>query len=116
MTAVASESAIILSFVRRGRTLSLDSTLYHKDETTPVKKMIPQLLSPLSDFADLIMTHFREIWSFLLYIGLSSAVIVVLIGAILEFTKAGLVRGRNLVMSGILLAIACEYFILFPPF
>ena len=78
--------------------------------------MIQQLLSPLSDFADLIMTYFREIWSFLLYIGLSSAVIVVLVGAILEFTKAGLVRGRNLVMSGILLAIICEYFILFPPF
>ena len=116
MTAFASESTIILSLVRRGKTLSLDSTLYHKDETTPVKKMIPQLLSPLSDFADLIMTYFREIWSFLLYIGLSSAVIVVLVGAILEFTKAGLVRGRNLVMSGILLAIICEYFILFPPF
>jgi hypothetical protein len=74
------------------------------------------ILSPLSDFANLIGTHLAEIWNFLLFVGFSSAVIVIIVGAILEFTEARIGKGRRLVMSGILLAIVCEYFVLFPPF
>ncbi|MGY5875036.1 MAG: hypothetical protein RTU30_04755 [Candidatus Thorarchaeota archaeon] len=73
------------------------------------------LLSPLSDFANLIATYFVEIWDFLLFIGRISAVIVVLTGAILWFTSSNEKRGKGLVASGILLAIVIQYFVMYPP-
>jgi hypothetical protein len=72
-------------------------------------------LSPLSDFANLIAMHFAEIWDFLIFIGRVSAVIVVLVGAILWFTSSNEGRGKGLVASGILLAIVIQYFVMYPP-
>jgi hypothetical protein len=73
------------------------------------------ILSPLVDFANLIATYFAEIWEFLIFIGRISAVIVVLVGAILWFTEVNSSKGKSLVMSGILLAIIVQYFVAFPP-
>ncbi|MFX1366974.1 MAG: hypothetical protein ACFFAY_00010 [Promethearchaeota archaeon] len=73
------------------------------------------ILSPLVDFANLIATYFAEIWEFLIFIGRISAVIVVLVGAILWFTEVNSSKGKSLVMSGILLAIIVQYFVTFPP-
>ncbi len=73
------------------------------------------MLSPLSDFANMIAVHFAEIWDFLLFIGRISAVVVVLVGAILWFTDVNTKRGKALVMSGIMLAIVIQYFVLYPP-
>ncbi|MGY5875555.1 MAG: hypothetical protein RTU30_07400 [Candidatus Thorarchaeota archaeon] len=77
--------------------------------------MLPCILSPLSDFANMIALHFVEIWDFLIFIGRISAVVVVLVGAILWFTDVNTSRGKGLVMSGILLAIVIQYFVLYPP-
>lgn len=74
-----------------------------------------QLLSPLTNFAEMIMTYFAEIWDFLIFIGYSSAVIVVLTGAILWFTDANPKRGKGLVFGGIVLAIVVQYFVTYPP-
>jgi len=63
----------------------------------------------------MIALHFVEIWDFLIFIGRISAVVVVLIGAILWFTDVNTSRGKGLVMSGILLAIVIQYFVLYPP-
>ncbi len=73
------------------------------------------LLSPLSDFANLISTYFAEIWEFLIFIGRVSSVIVVLAGAILWFTTSNANKGKGLVLSGILLAIVIQYFVMYPP-
>lgn len=73
------------------------------------------LLSPLLDFANLIATYFAEIWDFLIFIGRISAVIVVLVGAILWFTEVNSSKGKSLVMSGVLLAIIVQYFVAYPP-
>jgi hypothetical protein len=73
------------------------------------------LLSPLADFANLIAGYFAEIWDFLIFIGGVSAVIVVLAGAILWFTEVNSKRGKGLVMSGVLLAIIVQYFVMYPP-
>ena len=73
------------------------------------------LLSPLSDFANMIAIHFAEIWDFLIFIGRVSAVVVVLVGAILWFTEVNTSRGKGLVLSGIMLAIVIQYFVLYPP-
>ncbi len=73
------------------------------------------ILSPLVDFANLIAAYFAEIWEFLIFIGRISAVIVVLVGAILWFTEVNSSKGKSLVMSGILLAIIVQYFVTFPP-
>ena len=73
------------------------------------------LLSPLSDFANMIAMHFAEIWDFLIFIGRVSAVVVVLVGAILWFTEVNTSRGKGLVLSGIMLAIVIQYFVLYPP-
>lgn len=73
------------------------------------------LLSPLSDFVAMIATYFAEIWEFLIFIGNISAVIVVLVGAILWFTDVNAGRGKGLVLSGILLAVVVQYFVIYPP-
>ncbi len=81
-----------------------------------VMSMNPILLqSPLQNFAQLIGGYFIEIWSFLIFLGQVSGVIIVLIGAILWFTETNIKRGRGLVFGGILLSIIIEYFVLFPP-
>ena len=77
--------------------------------------MLAYLLSPLADFANLIAGYFAEIWDFLIFIGGVSAAIVVLAGAILWFTEVNSKRGKGLVMSGVLLAIIVQYFIMYPP-
>ncbi len=71
--------------------------------------------SPLTNFMELILTYFAEIWDFLIFVGQVSGVIVVMIGAILWFTEANIKRGRGLVFGGILLSVVVEYFVLFPP-
>jgi hypothetical protein len=73
------------------------------------------LQSPLVNFAQMIATYFAEIWDFLIFIGQVSGVIIVLVGAILWFTEANQKKGKGLVLSGILLSIVVEYFVLFPP-
>jgi hypothetical protein len=73
------------------------------------------VLSPLTDFVELISIYFMEIWDFLIFIGRVSGVIVVLVGAILWFTETNAKRGKGLVASGILLSIVVQYFVMFPP-
>ena len=78
--------------------------------------MNPVLLqSPLQNFTNLIVTYFIEIWDFLIFIGQISGVIIVLIGAILWFTDVNAGRGKGLVLSGILLAVVVQYFVIYPP-
>ena len=76
-----------------------------------------RLLSPLTDFANLIATYFREIWDFLIFIGSASAVICILAGAIMfgVGVKVNKTTGRNLIFGGIILAIIIQFLILFPP-
>ncbi|MBD3159452.1 MAG: hypothetical protein GF309_11730 [Candidatus Lokiarchaeota archaeon] len=74
-----------------------------------------KILSPLSRFAEMISTYFVEIWDFLILIGRISGAIVVLAGAILWFTEANIGKGRSLVMSGIILSIVVQYFVMYPP-
>lgn len=73
------------------------------------------ILSPLSDFINMISVYFMEIWDFLIFIGRVSGVIVVLVGAILWFTEINSSRGKGLVASGILLSIVIQYFVMYPP-
>ena len=73
------------------------------------------VISPLSDFAELIAQYFAEIWEFLMFIAGVSSAIVVLVGAVLWFTEVNASRGKGLVLSGILLAIIVQYFIYYPP-
>ena len=74
------------------------------------------ILSPLSNFAAMIAAYFAEIWEFLIFIGNISAVIVVLVGAILWFTDVNAGRGKGLVLSGILLVVVVvQYFVIYPP-
>ena len=73
------------------------------------------LLSPLTDFMNMISVYFLEIWDFLIFIGRISGVIVVLVGAILWFTEVNSKRGKGLVASGILLSIVIQYFVMYPP-
>ena len=78
--------------------------------------MLPFLLqSPLTDFMALISVYFAEIWGFLIFIGTTSGIIIVLVGAILWFTEANQKRGKGLVASGIILSIVVQYFVLYPP-
>jgi hypothetical protein len=73
------------------------------------------ILSPLTDFANLIAGYFIEIWDFLIFVGNISAFVVVLVGAILWFTGINEKRGKGLILSGILLAIIVQYFVFYPP-
>ncbi len=76
-----------------------------------------ETLSPLSDFINMILQYFMDIWDFLIFIAASSAVIVVLIGAILFFVgvKVGKITGQKLILGGIILSVIVVYFTLFPP-
>jgi hypothetical protein len=81
-----------------------------------VKPMLSfSILSPLTDFANLIAGYFIEIWDFLIFVGNISAFVVVLVGAILWFTGINEKRGKGLILSGILLAIIVQYFVFYPP-
>ena len=73
------------------------------------------ILSPISNFMEMISVYFTEIWDFLIFVGRVSGVIVVLIGAILWLTEANQKRGRSLVFSGIILSVVVQYFVMFPP-
>jgi hypothetical protein len=73
------------------------------------------ILSPLVDFANVIAEHLAEIWAFLMLVGRISAVIVVLVGAILWFTEVNASKGKQLVLSGVLLAVVTQYFVMYPP-
>jgi len=73
------------------------------------------ILSPLVDFANIIAGHLGEIWAFLLFVGRISSVIVVLVGAILWLTEVNASRGKQLVLSGILLTVVVQYFVMYPP-
>lgn len=73
------------------------------------------ILSPLSDFVAMIASYFAEIWEFLIFIGNISAVVVVLVGAIIWFTDVNAGRGKGLVLSGVLLAVVVQYFVIYPP-
>jgi hypothetical protein len=77
--------------------------------------LLYHVLSPLSDFAAMIAAYFAEIWEFLIFIGNISAVVVVLVGAILWFTDVNAGRGKGLVLSGVLLAVVVQYFVIYPP-
>ncbi|MFW9955345.1 MAG: hypothetical protein ACFFD3_12385 [Candidatus Thorarchaeota archaeon] len=73
--------------------------------------------SPLTDFVQMILEYFTSIWSFLLFVGGSAAVIVVLIGAIMMFVgvRVGKITGQKLILGGIILAIVIVYFNIYPP-
>lgn len=86
-----------------------------KDRIVGKAMSLYHILSPLSDFVAMIATYFAEIWEFLIYIGNISAVIVVLVGAILWFTDVNAGRGKGLVLSGLLLAVVVQYFVIYPP-
>jgi hypothetical protein len=75
------------------------------------------LLSPLADFVRLISEYFREIWSFLIFIGTASSFIVIFTGAILMLVgvKFGKTTGGKLILGGIILAIIIAYFSMYPP-
>jgi hypothetical protein len=73
------------------------------------------ILSPLVDFANIISEHLAEIWAFLILVGRVSAVIVVLVGAILWFTEVNASKGKQMVMGGVLLAVVVQYFVTYPP-
>lgn len=77
--------------------------------------MLLRVISPLTDFAELIAQYFAEIWDFLIFIAGVSSAIVVLVGAVLWFTEVNASRGKGLVLSGILLAIIVQYFTYYPP-
>ncbi len=76
-----------------------------------------EILSPLTDFTQMILQYFLDIWDFLLFIGGSASVLIVLIGAILMFVqvRVGKITGGRLIMSGIILAIIVVYFTINPP-
>lgn len=74
-----------------------------------------EILSPLTNFIRMIAVYLAEIWDFLIFIGTASSAIVVLAGAILWHTDVNQTRGKTLVLSGIILAVVIEYFVMFPP-
>jgi len=74
-----------------------------------------QVLSPQTDFMTLISMYFAEIWDFLIFIGGSVGIIIVLVGVILWFTEAIMKRGKGLVFAGILLSTIIRYFMMCPP-
>ncbi|MEM2141927.1 MAG: hypothetical protein QXQ81_01545 [Candidatus Thorarchaeota archaeon] len=67
------------------------------------------------DFANLIATHFAEIWAFLIFVGRLSGIVVILVGAILWLTEINPSKGKGLVLSGLLLSVVVQYFVTFPP-
>lgn len=73
-------------------------------------------LSPLSEFTEMILQYFKDIWGFLLFIGASASMIVVLVGAILMFVgvKVGKITGPKLILGGIILSIVVVFFTFYP--
>jgi hypothetical protein len=82
-----------------------------RDDTVPLL----QILSPLTDFVSIIAGYLSDAWSFLVLVGSACSVIVTLVGAILWFTDVNQMRGKALVLSGVILAIVVQYFIMYPP-
>lgn len=74
-----------------------------------------QILSPLTDFISVIAGYLADVWSFVVFVGSVSSVIVILVGAILWFTHVNQMRGKALVLSGIILVVVVQYFIMYPP-
>ena len=75
------------------------------------------MLSPISDFADLILQYMIQIWDFLIFVGGTASFIVILVGAILFFVgvEVGKITGERLILGDILLAITVAYLVLSPP-
>ena len=73
------------------------------------------ILSALSDFAEIVARYLSEIWQFIVFIGQVASVLVILVGAILWLTQISVNRGKVMVLSGIVLAIVVQYFVLHPP-
>ena len=80
-----------------------------------MKKLV--MLSPISDFTDLILQYMIQIWDFLIFIGGAASFIVILVGAILFFVgvKVGKLTGPRLILGGVMLSIIVAFFVLFPP-
>jgi len=74
-----------------------------------------RVLSPLTDFIGIIASYLADVWGFLVFVGSVSSVIVVLAGAILWFTDVNQSKGKALVLSGVLLAVVVQYFVMYPP-
>jgi hypothetical protein len=79
--------------------------------------ILSEFLSPIDTFREFIAIQFRDLWHALIFVGRSTAVIVVLIGAIMVgiSVKYNKVSGRHLILGGIILAIIIEFAIRFPP-
>lgn len=75
------------------------------------------MMSPITDFTNMILQYMIQIWDFLIFVGGAASVIVVLIGAILMFVgvKVGKITGGKLILGGIVLAIVIAFFVVFPP-
>ncbi len=73
------------------------------------------LLSPLSDFANLVAEYLSEIWSFLIFIGRIAGIVVILVGAIMWLTSVNISKGKGMVLSGIILSLVVQYFVMYPP-
>ncbi|MCF2137284.1 MAG: hypothetical protein K9W43_08600 [Candidatus Thorarchaeota archaeon] len=73
------------------------------------------LLSPLSNFANLIAGYLAEIWEFLIFIGRISGLLIILVGAIMWLTSVNVSKGKGMILSGIILSIVIQYFVMYPP-
>ncbi|MGQ4871559.1 MAG: hypothetical protein ACP6IT_06965 [Candidatus Thorarchaeota archaeon] len=73
------------------------------------------LLSALSNFVLMIADYLSEIWEFLIFIGSIAGVIVILVGAIMWLTQINVSKGKGMILSGIILSIVVQYFVMYPP-
>ncbi|MHA1246000.1 MAG: hypothetical protein ACTSPE_01535 [Candidatus Thorarchaeota archaeon] len=73
------------------------------------------LLSALSNFVLMIADYLSEIWEFLIFIGRIAGVIVILVGAIMWLTQINVSKGKGMILSGIILSIVVQYFVMYPP-
>ncbi|HDD67591.1 MAG TPA: hypothetical protein ENG31_03110 [Candidatus Thorarchaeota archaeon] len=73
------------------------------------------LLSALSNFVLIIADYLSEIWEFLIFIGRIAGVIVILVGAIMWLTQINVSKGKGMILSGIILSIVVQYFVMYPP-
>ncbi len=81
-----------------------------------VREMITfHVLSPLSNFANLVAEYLAEIWQFLIFIGRIAGIVVILIGAIMWLTSVNSSKGKGMILSGIILSIIVQYFVMYPP-
>jgi len=76
-----------------------------------------EIPSPIDTFREFIAIQFHDLWHALIFVGRSSAIIVVLVGVIMEGigVKVNKISGRHLILGGIILAIIIEFGIRFPP-